>query len=106
MRSCRGMLDISLSRLTDEGVRSLAVLPELEELGLQGKFTDKSLLYLSRAGHLKSLRVHGGECEFSDEGLLHLERLKDLRHLTLQNAKVSEAAKERLLKAIPGLEFN
>ena len=100
------MLDISLSRLTDEGVRSLAVLPELEELGLQGKFTDKSLLYLSRAGHLKSLRLHGGECEFGDEGLRHLEGLKDLRRLILENAKVSEAAKERLLKAIPGLEFN
>jgi prepilin-type N-terminal cleavage/methylation domain-containing protein len=100
------LLDISLSRVTDEGVRSLAMLPELEELGLQGKFTDKSLLYLSRAGHLKSLRLHGGECEFGDEGLRHLEGLKDLRRLVLENAKVSEAAKERLLKAIPDLELN
>jgi hypothetical protein len=100
------LLDISLSRLTDEGVRSLAMLPELEELSIQGKFTDKSLLYLSRAGHLKSLRLRGGECEFGDEGLRHLEGLKDLRSLVLQNANVSEAAKERLLKAIPGLEFD
>jgi Leucine Rich repeat len=100
------LLDISLSRVTDEGVRSLAMLPELEELGLQGKFTNKSLLYLSQAGHLKALRLHGGECEFSDEGLRHLEGLKDLRRLVLENAKVSETAKERLLKAIPGLELN
>ena len=99
-------LDISLSRLTDKGLRSLAMLPELEELSLQGEFTDKSLLYLSQAGHLKSLRLYGGECEFGDEGLLHLEGLKDLRRLILQNAKVSDAAKERLLKAIPGLELN
>ena len=100
------LLDISLSRLTDEGVRSLAKLPELEELGLQGKFTDKSLLYLSEVGHLKSLRLHGGECEFSDEGLRHLEGLKDLRSLVLENAKVSEPAKERLLKVIPSVELN
>jgi hypothetical protein len=100
------MLDISLSRLTDEGVRPLAMLPELEELGLQGKFTDKSLLYLSRAGRLKSLRLSGDECEFGDEGLRHLERLKGLQRLHLQNAKVSEAARERLLRAIPGLQFN
>ncbi len=41
-----------------------------------------------------------------DEGLRHLEGLKGLQRLSLQNAKVSEAAKERLLKAIPGLQFN
>ncbi len=100
------LLNISLSRVTDEGVRSLAVLPELEELAIQGKFMDKSLLYLSRAGHLKSLTLRGDECEFGDEGLRHLEGLKDLRRLILQDAKVSDTAKERLLKAIPGLEFN
>lgn len=100
------ILDISLSPLTDEGVRSLAALPELEELGLEGKFTDKSLLYLSRASHLKALRLSGGECAFSDEGLEHLEGLKDLQRLSLQNAKVSQAARERLRKAIPRLKFN
>jgi hypothetical protein len=99
------ILDISLSRLTDEGVRSLAELPALEELHLEGKLTDKSLLYLSRASHLKSLRLSRGECEFGDEGLRHLEGLRDLRSVRLQNAKVSKEAEERLLKAIPGLEF-
>jgi hypothetical protein len=86
-------------------VHALAVLLDLEWLGLRGEFTDKSLLYLSLAGHLRSLSLQGGECEFGDERLRHLEGLKNLQPFILENTNVSDAAKERLLKAIPGLPF-
>ena len=100
------LVDISLSPLTDEGVGHLAGLPALEELGLEGKiFTDQSLIHLSRAGRLKSLNLRSEVSEISDRGLEHLEGLKDLRRLHLQKAKISKEARERLLKAIPKLEF-
>ena len=100
------MIDISLSPLTDDAVRHLAGLPALEELTIQGsKFTDRSLTDLSQATRLKSLTLRGDRSEFGDEGLGHLAGLKDLRRLHLQKGKFSEAAKARLLKAIPKLEI-
>jgi hypothetical protein len=100
------MVDISLSPLTDDGVRHLAELPTLEDLHLQGKkFSDKSLLYLSRAKNLKSLFLRMDVSEIGDEGLKHLEGLTNLRRLHLQKSTFSKEAKDRLLKAIPNLEF-
>jgi hypothetical protein len=101
------MVDISLSPLTDEGVRHLADLPELEELSVQGrKFTDRSLLYLARSKHLKSLRLSPDVSEITDEGLEHLKGLKNLRRLHLGKAKITNEAAEKLIKALPGLQFS
>ena len=100
------MVDISLSSLTDEAVRHLSQLPALDDLHLQGKtFSDQSLLHLSRAKRLKSLSLTMDVSEISDEGLKHLEGLSNLRRLRLSKSKLSNEAKERLLKAIPGLEI-
>lgn len=99
-------VDISLSPLTDRGVSYLAELPSLENLSLEGqKFTNASLEHLGRAERLKVLYLRAGESEIDDAGLTHLKGLKGLRRLHLQKAKVSPAAKERLLKALPNLEY-
>jgi Leucine-rich repeat (LRR) protein len=100
------LVNISLSSLTDEGVRHLSQLPALEDLHLQGKkFSDQSLLHLSRAKRLKSLYLIMDVSEISDEGIKHLEGLSNLRRLHLSQSNLSNEAKERLLKAIPGLEI-
>jgi hypothetical protein len=100
------LLDINISPLIDEGLGHLADLPSLEELTVQGKkFTDQSLIHLSRAKRLKSLMLRPEESEISDAGLEHLKGLTNLRRLHLGKSKITKEARERLLKAMPNLEF-
>ena len=97
------MVDISLSSLTDEGVRHLSNLPALDDLNLEGKkFTDQSLLHLSRAKALESLVLRMDVSEISDEGLKYLEGLSNLRRLHLQKSKLSNEAKGATLEGDSG----
>lgn len=64
--------------------------------------TDADFETLTRLKHLKSLEVRGRE--ITDEGLATLAQLKDLRSLMLVDCnKVSDAAVERLKRALPRL---
>lgn len=68
--------------VTDEGLRQLTNLTELEVLDLDGnKVTDAGLAHLERLTKLREL--HLSLLAVTDRGMIYLQPLKELRHLEL-----------------------
>ena len=92
------------SWLTDDGLRHLSELENLEELWLPGcGITGAGVRHLHNLGHLKEL--HLGHCWVNDEDLHHFEGLVNLETLILYHNGVSERGVGTLRKALPDCQI-
>ena len=93
-------LDVTLDRMTDEGLRSLGKLTSLEVLFLYGnpKMTDDGLRALTQLRSLKHLRL-GQEGPFTDRGMEHLAAMPSLKVLWLDTHNVTDEGLRRLSKS-------
>lgn len=122
------LLDLSLTRITDHGLRQLRTAPSitdlnlyyaelitdegltavrgwkrLKRLNLRGtKLTDKTLEMLATTPLLESLDV--GFAEITDVGLDHLALLPKLRELTIGGNKLTDDGIQ-LLRQLPQLTY-
>ena len=98
---------LTSTELSDAAIDHLAGLPALEELTVEGShFTDQSLQSLAQAKRLRTLELSSETPTITDAGLRHLEGLPNLERVSLSHATISPIARERLLKAIPGLTLD
>ena len=84
------------SKLTDAGIRRLAVRPSLKEIYLTPatNVTDASLAILGQVRSITTLQLPG--CRVTDAGLAHLAGLK-LDHLDVSGAGITDAGLAGLL---------
>jgi Leucine-rich repeat (LRR) protein len=98
MRHLKGLVSLRLLRaapqMRDEGLAPIAALPQLDELHLGPKITDRGLYHLRNAKTLRVLNLI--ESQISDEGLRHLRGLKGLEVLFLDRTRITDAAAPRL----------
>jgi hypothetical protein len=94
LRSLR--VDGKRAALTDVGLAHIGDLTRLEQLDINGAFTDDMLVHLKYLEHLRSLRLSGGR--ISRAGLENLADLNELEMLTLENVDVSEEALRSLAR--------
>lgn len=121
-------LDLSLTRISDRGLRSLRLTPGVEELNLYfaeqisddglsairawkrlkrltlrgTKITDSTLEYLAGLATLESLDV--GYAQITDAGLGHLSALTNLRELTIGGNKLAGTGLQ-FLRQLPHLTY-
>ncbi|GIW97542.1 MAG: hypothetical protein KatS3mg111_0875 [Pirellulaceae bacterium] len=88
--------------ITDEGVKALAGLTQLEWLNLDNtQITDHALVYLQGMQHLHFL--HLGSTAVSDAGMPQLYGLKELQDLKVTRTAVTEQGVAGVEAAIPGI---
>jgi internalin A len=121
-------LDLSLTRISDRGLRSLKTAGAIEELNLNfaeqitddgaatvkgwkhirrlnlrgTKITDATLEFLSTVPSLEWLDI--GWAQITDTGLGHLAALTNLRHLAMGGNKLTDTSLE-FLRQTPQLEY-
>lgn len=83
------VLDLSRTRITDDGLVALAALPELEQLDLQGTAVDGSgLKHLTQLTRLDSVNL--SESKATDAGFQAAAPLPDCRSLDLSGTQVTD----------------
>lgn len=121
-------LDLSLTRVTDRGLRALKTAPNIEELNLYfaERITDEGAAAVKGWKHLKKLNLRGtkitdstlemlesvptlesldiGWAEVTDTGLDHLAALTNLKWLTMGGNKLTDASLQ-FLRQMPQLEY-
>jgi Leucine-rich repeat (LRR) protein len=121
-------LDLSLSRISDRGLRGLRAAPKIEELNLYfaEQVTDEGMSIVKGWKHLKKLNVRGtkitdntleflasvptlesldiGFAEVTDVGLDRLTSLPNLRELTIAGNKLTDVG-VHLLRQLPQLTY-
>lgn len=121
-------LDLSLTRISDRGLRALKAAPAIEELNLYfaeqisdegaatvkgwkhlqrlnlrgAKITDATLEFLSGVSTLESLDI--GWAQITDTGLEHLAPLTNLRRLAMGGNKLTDTALQ-FLRQMPQIEY-
>jgi Leucine-rich repeat (LRR) protein len=122
------VLDLSLTRVTDRGLRALKTAPNVEELNLyfDEKITDEGASVVKSWKHLKKLNLRGtkitdstlemlagvptlewldvGWAETTDTGFDHLAALTNLKWLTMGGNKLTDGALQ-FLRQMPQLEY-
>jgi hypothetical protein len=92
------------SNITDEGVKNLAGLKQLTDLGLaQTKVTDAGLKSMTGLTELKNLAL--GFDNITDAGLESLAGLKKLENLGLPFTKVTPDGVKKLQQALPNCKI-
>jgi internalin A len=91
--------------ITDRGLAHLGKLTNLTQLVINGsQFGDDGLRQLAGLTSLTDLRLNASQASFTDDGLAHLKGLTNLKTLTLQGASAfSPAALDDLQRAVPGI---
>jgi Leucine-rich repeat (LRR) protein len=121
-------LDLSLTRISDRGLRALKNLPAVEELNLYfaEQITDEGVSIVKNWKHLRRLNVRGtkitdatleflagvptlewldiGWAQITDTGLEHLSSLSNLRHLAMGGNKLTDTSLQ-FLRQMPQLEY-
>jgi Leucine-rich repeat (LRR) protein len=121
-------LDLSLTRISDRGLRALKPLPAIEDLNLYfaEQITDESTAIFKGWKHLKRLNLRGtritdstleflsaiptlesldiGWAQITDTGLDHLAALTNLRSLTMGGNKLTDAGLQ-FLRQLPQIEY-
>lgn len=121
-------LDLSLTRISDRGLRTLKTAPGIEELNLYfaEQVGDEGAAVLRNWKHLKRLNLRGtkitdstlemlagvpaiewldiGSAQITDTGLDHLSALTNLRRLTMGGNKLTDTALQ-FLRQMPQLEY-
>jgi Leucine-rich repeat (LRR) protein len=127
MRDLR-RLDLSLTRISDRGLRALKTAPAIEELNLYfaEQITDEGASVVKNWKHLKRLNLRGtkitdstleflagvptlewldvGWAQTTDTGFDHLAALTNLRALTMGGNKLTDTALQ-FLRQMPQLEY-
>jgi hypothetical protein len=122
------ILDLSLTRISDRGLRALKTAPAIEELNLyfaeqitdEGaatvkhwkglrrlnlrgtKITDSTLEFLAGVPSLEWLDI--GWAQITDTGLEHLSSLTNLRHLAMGGNKLTDTSLQ-FLRQMPQIEY-
>ena len=90
-------LDLSYTKVTNDGLRHLQGLEKLWRLDLvNAKVTGEGLRYLHGLGNLRVLYL--GCTNTNDEGLRHLQELKNLQVLSLMNTDITDKGLYHLRK--------
>jgi Leucine-rich repeat (LRR) protein len=121
-------LDLSLTRVSDRGLRALKTAPAIEELNLYfaEQITDEGTAAVKGWKHLKSLDLRGtkitdstleflagvptlehldiGWAQITDTGFDHLTPLTNLRWLTMGGNKLTDTALQ-FLRQMPQIEY-
>ena len=127
MRDLR-RLDLSLTRISDRGLRAMKNAPAIEELNLYfaEQITDEGASVVKNWKHLKRLNLRGtkitdstleflagvptlesldvGWAQTTDTGFEHLAALTNLRALTMGGNKLTDTALQ-FLRQMPQLEY-
>ncbi len=98
------ILYLGHSNLSDDGVKHLSQLPELDTLSMGDtkEITDAAIPFISKLPKLTNLKL--GSTKISDHGLRTLSPISELEILELPNVKVTSDGVE-LLKKIPSLRI-
>jgi len=99
-------LSLQHNRFSDEGLAHLGRMKQLKTLSIglgDGTITDAGLRSLANLTHLEELDLQ--RCAITDQGLESLYGLKRLRTIHLGHTKVTEEGRNKLRKALPGLEL-
>ena len=106
LRPAASITDLNLyyaEQITDEGLSAIKGWKHLRRLNLRGtKITDKTLEMLSTVPSLESLDI--GFAEITDVGLDHLSLLPKLRELTIGGNKLTDDGVQ-LLRQLPQLTY-
>ena len=96
-------LDLSLTRITDQGMQDLKNLPGIVDLNLRYAeyVTDEGLAAIKGWKKLKRLNVHG--TKISDTSLEHISGITSLESLNIGSAMVTDVGLERLT-SLPNLK--
>src|SRR3954447_12765130 len=96
-------LDLSLTRITDQGMQELRNLPGIVELNLHFAeyVTDEGLAAIKGWKRLKRLNVHG--TKISDTTLEHISGITTLESVNIGSAMVTDVGLERLT-TLPNLK--
>jgi Leucine-rich repeat (LRR) protein len=121
-------LDLSLTRISDRGLRALKSAPAIEDLNLYfaEQITDEGASVVRNWKHLKRLNLRGtkitdatleflagvptlesldiGWAQITDTGLDHLTALTNLRRLSMGGNKLTDTALQ-FLRQMPQLEY-
>lgn len=101
-------LGLAWTPITDAGLKEVAKLRKLTELALHSNnITDAGLKELSKMKQLKSLYLT--DCkQITDAGLKELAKMQKLRGLSLEGTKITDAGLKELakLKQLEGLSLN
>lgn len=96
-------MTLSLTQVTDVGLRSIERLEELTWLDMsEGQFTDDALRSVGSLHALESLNLSGNRMDGS--GLRFLSKLRRLKTLDLTNTDLTDDAMQHLAN-LPSLEF-
>lgn len=95
-------LDLSLTRITDQGMQELKDLPGIVDLNLYFAeyVTDEGIAAIKDWKKLKRLNVHGTKC--SDTTLEHVSGITSLESLNIGSAVITDVGLERLVN-LPNL---
>lgn len=107
VRKLRNVVEINArgTNITDEGVKQLVGLPNLQKLNLaQTGVTDAALIYLVPHTKLSYLNLYG--TKVTDKGIDVLANLTNLKSLYLWQTGASKEAAEELESQLTGLEVN
>jgi hypothetical protein len=98
-------IHISHSNLTDVSLALLSRLPAIETLSLQqNHFSDEGLARLTGKERLKGLYIGIGDLRVTDAGLAHLGDFKKLEGVDVQDSQVTARGLEQLVKDLPNLK--
>jgi hypothetical protein len=98
-------LDLSRTKVSDAGLKSLSMAARLVRLDLHATaVTDAGLGSLKEAKELRSLNLYG--TAVSDAGLAELEGMSALEDLYLRDTKVTEAGIAKLGEKLPLAEIH
>ena len=96
-------LDLSLTRITDQGMQEIKNLPGIVDLNLYFAeyVTDEGLAAIKGWKRLKRLNVHG--TKISDTTLEHISGITTLEYLNIGSAMITDVGLERLT-SLPNLK--
>ncbi len=82
-------------QVTDEGLKIVQGLTQLEVLGLSNtNITDAGLKYVKNLSRLQTLRL--ANTKITDAGLVNLKELTDLQFLDLESTRITDTGLEQL----------
>ena len=97
LASLQHVRSLSAHHLTDDGLRHVATLGELQELLLQGsQVTDAGAEHLKGLSTLRTIDL--GRTKITDAGLRHLEGLRQLQLLSVWGNKITDAGLVHIAK--------